>query len=249
MDYWDLGARCVHWGKKANSVYRDRWAFICSQRWTAVGVARRGRAPAAATPADAKAAAKEAEPVTTKDPQIALDDLELLLEPMTKRRRRPKPRAGIRCCGPRSAKSPWRNWMFAARTAKSRNWRNRRRPRPIWRRPRKRSKPPRPTRTRRRPPSTSRKRRRTSPRRSKPQARRPQRRRRRPRRPPPRWPSKPMRPLRRPPPSIPGPPRRARRSCRRGERQGRPAESGRIRGEEVRGRRRHRQGREGGRGD
>ena len=30
-----------------------------------------------------KAAAKEAEPVTTKDPQIALDDLELLLEPMT----------------------------------------------------------------------------------------------------------------------------------------------------------------------
>jgi small conductance mechanosensitive channel len=38
-----------------------------------------------APPADtAKAAAKEAEPVTTKDPQIALDDLELLLEPMTK---------------------------------------------------------------------------------------------------------------------------------------------------------------------
>jgi small conductance mechanosensitive channel len=42
-------------------------------------------APAAAA-ADAapKTAAKEAEPVTTKDPQIALDDLELLLEPMTK---------------------------------------------------------------------------------------------------------------------------------------------------------------------
>jgi small conductance mechanosensitive channel len=38
-------------------------------------------APAADT---AKAAAKAAEPVTTKDPQIALDDLELLLEPMTK---------------------------------------------------------------------------------------------------------------------------------------------------------------------
>jgi small conductance mechanosensitive channel len=37
-------------------------------------------APAAA---DAKAAAKDAEPTTTKDPQIALDDLELLLEPMT----------------------------------------------------------------------------------------------------------------------------------------------------------------------
>ena len=40
-------------------------------------------APAPAT-ADAKATAKEAEPVTTKDPQIALDDLELLLAPMTK---------------------------------------------------------------------------------------------------------------------------------------------------------------------
>ena len=39
-------------------------------------------APAAAA-GDAKAAAKDAEPVTTKDPQIALDDLELLLEPMT----------------------------------------------------------------------------------------------------------------------------------------------------------------------
>jgi small conductance mechanosensitive channel len=38
--------------------------------------------PAAA--ADAKAAAKDAEPVTTKDPQIALDDLDLLLAPMTK---------------------------------------------------------------------------------------------------------------------------------------------------------------------
>jgi small conductance mechanosensitive channel len=39
--------------------------------------------PAAAA-SDAKAAAKEAEPSTTKDPQIALDDLGLLLEPMTK---------------------------------------------------------------------------------------------------------------------------------------------------------------------
>ncbi len=38
-------------------------------------------APAASEP---KPAPKEAEPVTTKDPQIALDDLELLLEPMTK---------------------------------------------------------------------------------------------------------------------------------------------------------------------
>jgi hypothetical protein len=38
----------------------------------------------AAPAADAKAAAKDAEPTTTKDPQIALDDLELLLAPMTK---------------------------------------------------------------------------------------------------------------------------------------------------------------------
>ena len=33
---------------------------------------------------DASAAAKDAEPATTKDPQIALDDLDLLLAPMTK---------------------------------------------------------------------------------------------------------------------------------------------------------------------
>jgi hypothetical protein len=39
---------------------------------------------AAAAASDTKAAAKEAEPTTTKDPQIALDYLELLLEPMTK---------------------------------------------------------------------------------------------------------------------------------------------------------------------
>ena len=39
---------------------------------------------AAASDAAPKAAAKDAEPTTTKDPQIALDDLELLLEPMTK---------------------------------------------------------------------------------------------------------------------------------------------------------------------
>jgi small conductance mechanosensitive channel len=51
-----------------------------------VGLASSSRAEDAAAPAaDAapKAATKEAEPVTTKDPQIALDDLELLLEPMT----------------------------------------------------------------------------------------------------------------------------------------------------------------------
>ena len=40
-------------------------------------------APAAADAAP-RTAAKDAEPVTTKDPQIVLDDLELLLEPMTK---------------------------------------------------------------------------------------------------------------------------------------------------------------------
>src|ERR1700733_12596770 len=37
-----------------------------------------------AAPAAAAADAKDAEPATTKDPQIALDDLELLLAPMTK---------------------------------------------------------------------------------------------------------------------------------------------------------------------
>src|SRR5277367_1868554 len=41
-------------------------------------------APAAAASDAAPKAAKDAEPTTTKDPQIALDDLELLLEPMTK---------------------------------------------------------------------------------------------------------------------------------------------------------------------
>lgn len=49
-------------------------------------MASSSRADAAAAPiADAapKAPAKQAEPVTTKDPEIALDDLELLLEPMT----------------------------------------------------------------------------------------------------------------------------------------------------------------------
>ncbi len=40
--------------------------------------------PVAASDAAPKAAAKDDEPTTTKDPQIALDDLELLLEPMTK---------------------------------------------------------------------------------------------------------------------------------------------------------------------
>ncbi|HEY1783695.1 MAG TPA: mechanosensitive ion channel domain-containing protein [Roseiarcus sp.] len=40
-------------------------------------------ASSTATVSGTKVAAKEAEPVTTKDPQIALDDLELLLAPMT----------------------------------------------------------------------------------------------------------------------------------------------------------------------
>ena len=43
-----------------------------------------GDAAPAASAADAKAAAKDAEPTTTKDPQTALDDLDLLLAPMTK---------------------------------------------------------------------------------------------------------------------------------------------------------------------
>jgi small conductance mechanosensitive channel len=41
-------------------------------------------APATAPDPAATAPAKDSEPTTTKDPQIALDDLELLLEPMTK---------------------------------------------------------------------------------------------------------------------------------------------------------------------
>jgi len=47
---------------------------------------RAGDAAPAAAASDAapQAAAKDAEPTTTKDPRIALDDLELLLEPMTK---------------------------------------------------------------------------------------------------------------------------------------------------------------------
>jgi small conductance mechanosensitive channel len=56
-------------------------AFVLS-----AGLIAPSRAEDAAPPAaDAapKAAAKDAEPVTTKDPQIAVDDLELLLEPMT----------------------------------------------------------------------------------------------------------------------------------------------------------------------
>ena len=50
-----------------------------------IGPPSASRAEDAAAPAaaDAKAPAKNAEPTTTKDPQIALDDLELLLEPMT----------------------------------------------------------------------------------------------------------------------------------------------------------------------
>src|SRR5277367_946607 len=49
------------------------------------GLISSARADDAAPAADAapKVAAKEAEPVTTKDPGIALDDLDLLLEPMT----------------------------------------------------------------------------------------------------------------------------------------------------------------------
>jgi small conductance mechanosensitive channel len=50
-----------------------------------IGPPSASRAEDAAAPAaaDTKAPAKDTEPTTTKDPQIALDDLELLLEPMT----------------------------------------------------------------------------------------------------------------------------------------------------------------------
>ncbi len=63
----------------------NHFAIIGLSLFLSAGVASTCRAgddsaPAADAP---KAAAKEAEPVTTKDPQIAVDDLELLLEPMT----------------------------------------------------------------------------------------------------------------------------------------------------------------------
>jgi small conductance mechanosensitive channel len=58
-------------------------SFVLSACLVSLARAEDGATPAAAA-SDAKAAAKEAEPTTTKDPQIALDDLELLLEPMTK---------------------------------------------------------------------------------------------------------------------------------------------------------------------
>ena len=63
----------------------NHFAIIGLSLFLSAGVASICRAgddsaPAADAP---KAAAKEAEPVTTKDPQIAVDDLELLLEPMT----------------------------------------------------------------------------------------------------------------------------------------------------------------------
>ena len=68
-----------------------------------VGPPSASRAEDAAAPVvaaeDARAAAKDAEPTTTKDPQIALDDLELLLEPMTKEETETEAslRVGLRC--------------------------------------------------------------------------------------------------------------------------------------------------------
>jgi small conductance mechanosensitive channel len=56
-------------------------SFVLSAGLVSPAAAEDAAPPAA--DAAPKAAAKEAEPVTTKDPQIALDDLELLLEPMT----------------------------------------------------------------------------------------------------------------------------------------------------------------------
>jgi hypothetical protein len=58
-------------------------SFVLSVGSPSASRAEDDSAPPAAA-ADAKAAAKDAEPVTTKDPQIALDDLELLLAPMAK---------------------------------------------------------------------------------------------------------------------------------------------------------------------
>ena len=69
-------------GQTGWSIHRHRWTFICFERRAHV-VGAGGRRGAPAADAAPKAAAKEAEPVTTKDPQIALDDLDLLLEPMT----------------------------------------------------------------------------------------------------------------------------------------------------------------------
>ncbi len=56
-------------------------SFVLSAGVMASAWAEDAAAPPAAD--TTKAAAKAAEPVTTKDPEIALDDLELLLEPMT----------------------------------------------------------------------------------------------------------------------------------------------------------------------
>jgi small conductance mechanosensitive channel len=56
-------------------------SFVLSAGLMSSALAEDAAAPAA-DPAP-KVSAKEAEPVTTKDPQIPLDDLELLLEPMT----------------------------------------------------------------------------------------------------------------------------------------------------------------------
>ena len=73
-----------YWGKNINSAYRGP----PGSHLPSASDRRRRRAPRTAAPApataDAKAAAKDAEPTTTKDPQIALDDLELMLAPMTK---------------------------------------------------------------------------------------------------------------------------------------------------------------------
>src|SRR5580698_4363183 len=77
-----FGRRAVFIGEKRliQLIAVARLSFAIS-----IGAPSASRAADAAAPAaaDAKAPAKDAEPVTTKDPQIALDDLQLLLEPMT----------------------------------------------------------------------------------------------------------------------------------------------------------------------
>jgi hypothetical protein len=80
-NYSAQGSRCVQGREAAHSFYRGCCAFRCSQLASLASRADDAAPPAAS---DAKAAATEGEPATTKDPLIALDDLELLLAPMTK---------------------------------------------------------------------------------------------------------------------------------------------------------------------
>jgi hypothetical protein len=181
------------------------------------GLISSARPDDAAPAADAapKVAAKEAEPVTTKDPQIALDDLELLLEPMTVEEIGTEAKGWFALVQAKEREISVAELDVRRKNREIAQLEKQKTAAAIWPRPPKRSRLPRPTRIRRRRPSTSRKRRKISPARWKPPRKRPSRRRRRPRRPPLRWPSKPMQRLRPLPPRTPGQQRPARRSCRR----------------------------------